>query len=130
MKQNKRVLLTIVVIAVLAVGSVLAFYHPPTGKKTPASVDTSAAVATTAVSITNYMFSPISIKVKTGETVTWTNQDAVHHNVVADTVSADAPNGPLIGQKETYSFTFKKAGTYTIHCAPHPFMHGTIVVTD
>lgn len=92
------------------------------------SSDTSSAVATTAVQIKDYMFAPMVTKVKVGDTVTWTNMDSVHHNVVADNPSSDAPNGPLIGQGEKYSFKFTKAGTYTFHCQPHPYMHGTVVV--
>ena len=95
--------------------------------------DTSSAkdaVATDQATIQNYAFSPATIKVKVGAMVTWTNQDSVHHNVVADKPSDDAPNGPLIGRGETYSFTFKKPGTYTYHCVPHPYMHGSVVVTN
>jgi len=92
------------------------------------NADASTAVAATMVDIKDYAFSPAVIKVKVGDTVTWTNQDTVHHNVVADTPSSDAPNGPLIGKGETYSFKFTKAGTYTYHCQPHTYMHGTVVV--
>jgi amicyanin len=88
------------------------------------------AVTATAVDIKEYAFTPETIKVKVGETVTWTNQDSVQHNVAADTPSADAPDGPLIGKGETYKFTFNKAGTYTYHCTPHPSMKGTVIVSE
>ena len=97
------------------------------------SEDTSSvkdAVATNMVDIKDYAYSPKTITVKAGTTVTWTNQDSVKHDVVSDDSSPDAPNGPLIGKGETYSFTFNKAGTYTVHCTPHPYMHGIIVVTE
>jgi amicyanin len=141
MKQNNKGLLigigVVIVIAVVAI--IAAGGHKATStytntskpaKSSSSSSNTSGAVATTDVKIQNYMFSPMVIKVKVGSTVTWTNEDQVHHTVTADTVSADAPNGPLIGQGEKYSFTFKKAGTYTFHCMPHPYMHGTVVVTN
>lgn len=89
-----------------------------------------SAVSTNQVKIADYMFVPMTVKVKPGTTVTWTNMDMVHHSVTADTISPNAPNGPLIGKGQTYSFTFKKAGVYTFHCQPHPFMHGTIIVTN
>jgi plastocyanin len=47
---------------------------------------------------------------------------------MADTMSADAPSSELLAKGESYSFTFKKAGTYTYHCTPHPYMKGTVVV--
>ncbi len=76
------------------------------------------------------MFVPMAIKVKVGTTVTWTNKDSVHHSITADNVASNAPDGPLIGQGEKYSFRFTKAGTYTFHCMPHPYMHGTVIVTS
>ena len=91
---------------------------------------TSAAVATNAVTIKGYMFSPAAIKVKVGTTVTWTNQDAVNHTITADNSSSDAPSSMDIAQGKSYSFTFNKAGTYTYHCFPHPYMHGTVEVTN
>jgi amicyanin len=138
MKQNNTglfvgivVAVAVAVIAVVAVGSHKSSNSPSSsyGSTTKSSTSTSGAVAATDVKIQNYMFSPMVIKVKVGATVTWTNQDSVHHSVVADTISADAPNGPLIGQGETYKFTFNKAGTYTFHCGAHPDMHGTVVVS-
>jgi amicyanin len=90
----------------------------------------SEAVAADEVKISNYAYSPAVIKVKVGQTVTWTNEDAVQHDVMADTMSADAPSSELLAKGESYSFTFKKAGTYTYHCTPHPYMKGTVVVEE
>jgi amicyanin len=133
MKNNKHLLIglvIVVVVAALAVIVVSGHKSKTTTTAASSSASTSGVVMTTAVKIQDYMFSPMVIKIKVGQTVTWTNEDQVHHTVTADTISADAPNGPLIGQGQTYSFTFKKAGTYTFHCMPHPYMHGTVVVTD
>lgn len=85
-------------------------------------------VATTKVTISNFSFSPAAIKVKVGDTVTWTNQDEVGHTVTADNSSTDAPASDLLSKGQSYSFTFKKAGTYTYHCTPHPYMKGTVIV--
>lgn len=89
----------------------------------------SDAVATDKVSIQNFAFSPSVITVKAGTTVTWTNQDEVHHSVTVDSGS-DGPNSQLFGKGESYSYTFTKAGTYKYHCMPHPYMHGTVIVTE
>ena len=90
----------------------------------------STAVATNAVAIQDYMFSPMVIKVKLGTMVTWTNKDSVHHSVNADTPSNNAPSSNLFGQNQTYKFTFMKAGTYLLHCDAHPYMHATVIVTS
>lgn len=117
---------TIVIIAIALVVTHL----KPKMTSSPAAVDNTQSVSTNSVQIQNYMFTPNAIKVKIGDTVTWTNKDSVRHNVTADTISSNAPNGPLIGQDEKYSFQFTKAGTYTFHCTPHPYMHGTVIVTN
>lgn len=88
------------------------------------------ATATSSVTISNFAFSPANITVKAGTTVTWTNNDDVGHTVTADSASSDAPDSKSFTKGETYSYTFKKAGTYTYHCQPHPYMHGTVVVTE
>ncbi len=92
--------------------------------------DTSSAVEANTVTIQDYKFDAPAIKVKVGTSVTWTNKDGVRHNVSPDSPSGDFTAGKLIGNGETYSFTFKKAGTYGYHCDPHPYMKGTVVVTQ
>ena len=88
------------------------------------------AAGPNAVTIKSYAFGPKSLTVKAGTTVTWTNQDIARHNIVVDDgAPAGGPNGPLFGKGETFSFTFANVGTYAYHCDPHPYMHGTVVVT-
>ncbi len=94
-----------------------------------AGADTSKAVEASTVTIQDYKFVEPLIKVKVGTTVTWTNKDGVRHNVAPDGDS-DLPEGKLIGNNETYSYTFDKAGTFDYLCTPHPYMKGTVVVTE
>ena len=78
------------------------------------------------VVIQNFAFSPNSLTVKTGTTVTWINKDSTTHTITSDngafTSSGNLNNGA------NYTFTFTKAGTYPYHCSIHPDMKGTIVV--
>lgn len=106
--------------------AILHSHHP----NNDANSSNTAAVSSNQVTIQNYMFSPMAITVKVGTKVTWNNQDPVHHSITADNGSQDAPNSPLIGKGESYSFTFTKVGTYSFHCMPHPYMHSTIIVTN
>jgi plastocyanin len=92
------------------------------------SQSTAKPVATNSVVLTNYAFSPSVITVKVGTKVTWTNKDDVHHTVTAD--SGTGPASSDFGQGQTYSYTYTKAGTFTYHCVLHPYMHGTVVVTN
>ncbi len=81
--------------------------------------------ATTTVKITGTAFSPKSVTVSVGDTVRWVNTDNVNHQVVADT---GAFASPILKPNETYSFTFKAAGTYRYHDALHPTIKGTVTV--
>jgi amicyanin len=134
--KNKNMMLYVGIAAVvLVVGFVLLSGSKKSSSTstTPSSTtktDTSGAVSADKVEIKSFAFGPASITVKVGTTVTWTNTDDVKHTVTADTESADAPKSELFGKGLTYSYTFKKAGTYAYHCEPHPYMKGTVVVTE
>jgi plastocyanin len=80
-----------------------------------------------AVSISNFAFVPATITVKVGTRVTWTNrQTGIQHTVTANNgsfASGDLSTG------SSFSYVFTKPGTYAYHCAIHPFMTGTVIVT-
>ncbi len=78
------------------------------------------------VTIRNFSFGPSTITIKVGDSVTWTNSDAVTHTATADDGSWDTGS---ISKGESKNTTFNTPGTYTYHCTPHPFMKGTVVVT-
>lgn len=82
------------------------------------------------VEIKEHAYTPETITVKVGTTVTWTNQDGVRHDVVATNSNSDGPNSELLAKGDSYSFTFNKVGTYDYYCTPHPYMKGKVVVTE
>lgn len=107
---------------------------PPAGANNqPSAINANAnvnvTVETKTVGITSYQYSPKVLTVKVGTKVTWTNNDTVAHTVTA-TGSNGGPDSTLFGQNESYSFTFDKVGTYEYYCKPHPYMKGTVVVTN
>jgi outer membrane protein assembly factor BamB/plastocyanin len=74
---------------------------------------------------------PEDIDIKVGTTVVWTNEDVVAHTVTHRAKVEDQLfSSPLLVPGETFSFTFETAGTYGIFCLPHPFMTGTVVVSE
>ena len=79
-----------------------------------------------AVSIDNFTFTPQTMTVKAGTTVTWTNKDDIPHGV-AWTNNAFAKSSAL-DTDDTYSLTFTTPGTYQYFCYLHPHMVGTLVV--
>jgi amicyanin len=88
----------------------------------------SQAASSKEVNIADMVFSPANITVKKGTTVTWTNNDSVGHNVIAD--SGNGPNSQILQKGQTYSFTYDTAGSFSYHCGVHPSMKGTVTVTE
>jgi len=70
-------------------------------------------------------FSPSTITVSAGSTITWTNKDGVSHTVTSNTGLFDSGT---FGSNGTFSFTFPTAGTYPYYCAVHPSMTATVKV--
>ena len=139
--MNKNLIAGLAVLVILAGAAMLALgsksgdnttedtNHASTAETSSDNSATSTeAVQATAVEIKDFAFTPATIKIKVGDTVTWTNQDSAEHTVTADTESNDAPMSELLAKGESYKFTFTKAGTYTYHCTPHPNMKGTVIV--
>ncbi|MFC3573122.1 plastocyanin/azurin family copper-binding protein [Streptomyces yaanensis] len=102
--------------------------HMSMPKSSPSTGAPAAPVAGDAVAIKNFAFSPATLKVKAGTTVTWTNQDTDAH-----TVTSAGSGGPLhsaaLATHAAYSYTFTKPGTYAYLCTIHPFMTATVEVT-
>lgn len=98
---------------------------PSTPAGTPA-----AAIATNQVTISNFAFNPASITVKVGTTVTWTNQDQDAHTVSFKSGPESGKTSQPLQMGDTYTHTFTTAGTVAYICSIHPFMKGTVVVTQ
>lgn len=90
------------------------------------------------VGISDYAFSPETLTVAVGTTVTWVNSGPSAHTSTSDGGAWDSGQlaGPTSGGAYgggsaggSYSFNFVSAGTYAYHCANHATMHGVVVVT-
>ena len=84
-----------------------------------------AAQDANVIMIKNFMFSPMSLNVRAGSTVTWKNQDDEPHTVVSE---AGLFHSSALDQGDTYQFRFEKPGVYNIFCGIHPHMKATITV--
>jgi amicyanin len=78
------------------------------------------------VSMEGIQFQPAEVTVGVGDTVTWTNDDSVAHDVTADSFSSGEGGGMASG--DTFEQTFDEAGTFDYVCTVHPGMEGTVVV--
>ncbi len=77
------------------------------------------------ISITGLQFVPHGISVNIGDTVTWTNNDAVLHTSTSD---QGVWNSGTLAQGASFSFRFDNSGRFPYHCAVHLFMKDTINV--
>ncbi len=87
--------------------------------------NTSAPASSNSIALVNFAFSPATLTVKIGTAVTWTNKDSTTHTVTSDSGAFESGN---LAPDATYTYVFSKAGTFTYHCTPHPYMKGTVVV--
>jgi plastocyanin len=77
------------------------------------------------VSIKNLQFKPATIKIKAGQTVTWTNNDDRDHTVSFKEAKFQSDN---LKPGQTYEHTFPKPGKFPYVCRYHPRMKGEVVV--
>lgn len=147
--MKKSTVVTIIIIVILVAGAGAIWYSmqqgqreaepessQPSTQESPQSEQSAPSeqeAAENQVAIKDFAFSPAKITVKKGTTVTWTNEDSVGHNVVADdaTNSGGLPTShALLAQGQTFSHTFNEVGTFNYHCAPHPHMKGVVEVVE
>jgi plastocyanin len=78
-----------------------------------------------AIQIADSAFSPGTLTIAVGDTVTWTNADGRPHTVTSNDGAFDSGN---LDEGQAFSFTFTEPGTYSYHCNYHDQMQATIVV--
>ncbi len=81
-----------------------------------------------AIGMRNLKFDPAEATAKVGQLVTWTNLEAVPHNVVAQE-GADFESD-VVGQDGSYQYTPQEPGTIAYVCTIHPGMEGTLTVEE
>jgi plastocyanin len=84
-----------------------------------------AGAATKGINIYSTGFSPKSVTITEGDTVLWVNRDAANHQILADKGQFVSP---ILKKNQSFSYTFKAAGTYTYKDELHPKLAGTITV--
>jgi plastocyanin len=105
-----------------ALGAVVAAVGVPAG----ALATTGHSAAAKIVTVKSFKFSPATVKIKTGQSVTWRFKDApTPHNV---------KGGGGIKSKASittgsYTHKFTKKGTFSYICTIHPNMKGKVVVS-
>jgi plastocyanin len=128
--MNKIILIVVAVLVVIA--AVGGYYYSknypvpvPMAPNQPIQrqAQSQNLVGSNVIEIQNFAFNPAIATIKVGDRVTWTNNDAVPHQIKSDTF-----NSAPLSQGGTFSFTFTAAGKFDYSCAIHPTMHGQIRV--
>jgi amicyanin len=83
------------------------------------------AAASGSVTIADFSFTPATISINQGDTVTWNNDGPTPHSATAANGTFDTG---ILRKGQSGSHTFNEAGTYSYICTPHPYMKGTVVV--
>jgi plastocyanin len=108
----------------LVVAGALLLTAPLSGASTKAA----ATKSKTSITIKNFMFSPMSLKVSPGAKIKVTNKDSTTHTLTA--MGHGHFNTGDITHGQTKTFTAPtKAGTYHYICNIHQYMMGTIIVS-
>ena len=97
------------------------------GRGSPADGSGGGAHKSASASVTmgDLFFSPASVSIAVGDTVTWHNTGQAPHNATADDGSFKTPD---LNNGQSASHTFNQAGTFSYICTIHPNMKGTIRV--
>lgn len=94
----------------------------PAAPVVPASALPKAAAT---VSMVDFAFSPTSVTINVGDSVTWTNTGEEEHTATGSGFSTGT-----VGAGSSGAATFSTAGSFPYVCDFHPDMKGTITVSD
>ncbi len=142
--------LAAVLLVVLVAGAAVLYYAMTTSGNQPGSASSSSSLqSTTSVegpsvscvsggggTVTvdasyNGGFSPSTVSISAGQSVTWKNVDTGYYTYYHTLTSATAGfNVQQINPGQSYTCTFHQAGTFSYHCSNHPFMTGTVDVSQ
>jgi len=86
-------------------------------------------------------YTPTELTISVNDTVTWTNQDTDKHTITSGQATGRAQgvtgtqgipfgmfDSGLFGQGQSWSYQFKRPGTFQYFCTIHPWMYGVVVV--
>jgi plastocyanin len=87
----------------------------------------SQQTADVTVKIRNFKFEPTNLAIAVGKTVQFINLDEEPHTATA---TDGTFNTKALDTNQSWNYTATKPGTYPYICSIHPFMKGTLTVTQ
>ena len=77
-------------------------------------------------------YSPEEIKIQTGDTISWPNEDSEPHTITSGKPGKSDGyfDSGLYKPRESWSFTFNESGVFDYYCTIHPWMAGEVAVAE
>jgi plastocyanin len=91
----------------------------------PELTATGAAAGPATINIDNFAFTPATLTVTAGTTVTWKNEDDSPHRIGDKDGTFKSA---ALDTDDSFSHTFATPGEYPYICTIHPYMVGKIIV--
>lgn len=101
--------------------------HQSSATTSPAGTSPAGSGSAAVIVIKNFAYSPSSLTVAPGSTVTVRNSDTATHTVTSTNNGAFDTGDIQPGGSETFKAP-STPGSYPYICSIHQFMHGTLVV--
>ncbi len=132
MSYSKKPLWQLILIYLIVGGLVYAgiykYYYPDKNAPTKPT----QMIEGSKVTLTESGYSPATLTIKVGDTVTWTNTGSKNSNVSSDPHPQHTTYSPLnlgmLKPGDSLSLKFDTAGTYTYHNHLNESQRGTIIV--
>lgn len=80
------------------------------------------------VAVRGFAFSPDTLRVAPGTTVTWVNCEQPSIDAHTATATGAEWDSGYLQPGQKFARTFALAGRFSYACVPHPFMRGAVVV--
>lgn len=134
--SKKNLIVVIVLVIIVGVGAVVWMLRPPANQtdntKPNTTSNTSSSQSTTTITYTDSGFTPSSITVHSGDTITLknTSSESVQFDSDPHPVHTDDPelNAGAVSPGGSTTFTVSTKGTHGYHNHLNPAQQGTIVV--
>lgn len=134
-KKSLPVVVVIVVVGLIGLGLYLrpsisknATKNPQADAATVSDLPIKLNLYQAQIAISSRGFTPVSVKVKKGDSVAWIRKDGSMHLVVSDSGPASFKGQGPLQFNDMYLTTFNTVGTYTYHDQLNPSLKGTVIV--
>jgi plastocyanin len=113
---------------IAALGIVAGFAAVGSPAPAPAAQGASVFMVDNEPDLTRWHFDPAEVTVPAGSTVVWVNKGKQEHTATSDSGSPEKFDSGYTKGGAKWQRVFSRPGRFSYHCAPHPWMKGTVVV--